>query len=298
MKRILTILAAIAFTFQLCGQDMSYSPLRLYMFDLKQLSPAFTGLEDEQVFAANYQVNHSKIAGAPSTFFIGYENHIKEINSGLGIVFRNEKIGVRMDNHMSLLYNYRLGIDDSKSISIGTSIKRRKHIVDFSQLQVGGDADPVTTIRVVKLYDFEIGVNYQTEHIGLGLNVDNVLQSSDTYRLGAEDVTIKNARMVKSYIFKETQIADWMRLNSSVVFQSDFNAWILDLNNTFRFRKLLLGFNIRGMDNNLQYLVNAGLNIDDLMQLVVVFHSDEYETFSDEGGITGEAMLRIRIKNE
>jgi type IX secretion system PorP/SprF family membrane protein len=285
--------------FLICVSHFAFAQdenLDQYIYNLKAINPAFTGIVNEQNF--DFQWVSSFDREETNTLLIGYSNKMDKINSGVGLLFVSSKYGYRTNTKTSLLYNYQFKLNGKNKLSIGAALKHLRQSFDFSNLEVVDSQDPVI---IESMYlstsniDLDLGVLYQIKNFYVSLGSDNLFQTHSTNGSGFEK---QNTRTISVFVMNEFEF-DRIKFEPSLLYRANFeNRWILDVNATVELYKwVLLGSILRIDDGEKLFpVVNMGLNIKNKVQILSSIYNG-YRKQSNFGSAV-ELMIKIKIKNE
>lgn len=111
-----------------------------------QLNPAFAGTTLAPRITVNHRSQWTQIEGGFKTYAATYEQSIEGMNSGFGLILMadNAMSGVFRRNQFSLIYGYRLQVNDAFFIKFGAEAGLIQNSLDWERLQFGDQIDPVT----------------------------------------------------------------------------------------------------------------------------------------------------------
>ena len=138
------LIASIAFIFTTniaSAQDPAFS--QFYANPL-YLNPAFAGTNVCPRVNLNYRDQWPGIGRTYVTTSVSWDQHIESIGGGLGIAVAQDRAGAGNLNtsHASLLYSYRLRINNTFSMKAGFEASFRMIQLDWSNLTFGDMIDP------------------------------------------------------------------------------------------------------------------------------------------------------------
>ncbi|MEO7987966.1 MAG: PorP/SprF family type IX secretion system membrane protein [Chryseolinea sp.] len=291
MKRLILLLVCISHL--AFAQDEDFDQ---YIYNLKTINPAFTGIVNEQNF--DFQWLSSFDRDDAKTMLIGYSNKIDKINSGVGLIFASSKNSFVTNTKTSLLYNYQFKLNGKNKLSVGTELKHLRQSFDFSDLEF----NPQDPVIIESMYsstsniDLHLGVLYQIKDLYVSLGSDNLLQTHPASGSGLEK---QNTRTISVFVMNEFRF-NRIKFAPSLLYRVNFeNSWMLDINATLEINKwVLLGSILRIDDEGQAFpVINVGLNVKDKVQIISSIYNG-YRTQQTNIGNAIELMLKAKIKNE
>ena len=144
----------------------------LYMFNKAEFNPATTGYSDAVCAygAARFQwmgmKDDSNRIINPRSYLFNIEMPIYSIRSGVGVSVNYSQLGFENNFDIKLNYAYHHPIGDDHLLSIGFSVELMNKSIDYSQLFVFDNGDPVLSDNGIEkgiLTDFGLGLYYQYE---------------------------------------------------------------------------------------------------------------------------------------
>ena len=290
MKKISILFIGFILTFGVEGQDLT--SFRLYSHDLKILNPAFAGTENEQQFNFLHKTFWSKLEESPTSFLLSYENHLEKINSGIGFLLENERIGGDFQFgliDMRLLYNYHIKINRKEKIVFGTGFHYKS--ANSMQIDYSGPSGLGSMNASYSTIDFDLGAAYHSKNTSVGLSTGNVLNSN----LIDELASVSNVRAYRAFVTYKYNLSRDIEVTSLIAYayQNTQRVWDINLNSVLG-EVVLLGINyqIKEGPNSIAYL--AGITIENSFKVLGSFYSNPNKF----RGISYELALFINISNE
>src|SRR5690606_2606079 len=188
MRHLVTyILLLLALT-----SEAQHSPLiSQYMLNGLVINPGYTG--SREVFTANalYRNQWVGFDGAPVTQVVSVHAPLKNKSIALGILFKNEKVGVSNTTGISGNVAYRIFMGDAKlsfGISAGVGILSSR----FSELTTTETSDQAfaADLRSNLQPDFGAGIYFSTKKYFAGISVPSMI--SRQYNITDEQLDIKS----------------------------------------------------------------------------------------------------------
>lgn len=287
-----TLLTAILFIqFTVASAQSQY--FNLYMYDIKLINSAFTGIEESQSFSAFYKRIGSENISDIRSMLLSYENQLQTINSGVGAMAYYNEAGNFTEAGTGLLYNYQIKINGSNKINIGTALHLQKFAIDRDAYRALNTNDPVilTGKSSTTNFDVDLGAAYKRKELLIGVSFANLLEPEFEGFLRKEKSVI-NLSLSNRFILTE-----WLVFKPSVFYSSGQYSHQVDINPVFKVYDLFLlgaGYLVReNRDNNINF--NGGIDIKNTVQLVVHAYSSVYQKYRDNYGSRFEAMVRVSL---
>ncbi len=172
--------------------EAQHSPLiSQYMLNGLVINPGYTG--SREVFTANalYRNQWVGFDGAPVTQVVSVHAPLKNKSIALGILFKNEKVGVSNTTGISGNVAYRIFMGDAKlsfGISAGVGILSSR----FTELTTTETSDQAFAgdLRSNLQPDFGAGIYYSTKKYFAGISVPSMI--SRQYNITDEQLDIKS----------------------------------------------------------------------------------------------------------
>ena len=140
-KTILLTIACLYISYNSFAQDPAFS--QFYANPL-YLNPAFAGSNDCPRVNLNYRDQWPGIEKAYVTSSASWDQHIQGIGGGLGIMVAQDRAGAGnlRTSHASLLYSYRLKINNTFAMKAGFEASYRMLELNWEGLTFGDMIDP------------------------------------------------------------------------------------------------------------------------------------------------------------
>ena len=140
-KIIIVFFAFFLASLTASAQDPAFS--QFYANPL-YLNPAFAGTNDCPRANLNYRDQWPGIGRTYVTTSVSWDQHIESIGGGLGVIVSQDRTGSGNLNttHASLLYSYRLKINNSFAMKAGFEASYRRIDIDWTKLTFGDMIDP------------------------------------------------------------------------------------------------------------------------------------------------------------
>lgn len=142
------------------------------------LNPGFTGITPQQRLTFNHRIQWPNLPQAFSTFAASYDIWVDELKSGFGVLATTDKMGSAgwRTTNVSLLYSYKLRINDKIVFSPGLSFGYGINGLDRTKLRFGDglefggvSLDPdLNRLGNQQYFDFGAGFLFYTKSLWLG----------------------------------------------------------------------------------------------------------------------------------
>jgi len=246
MKRIITI---VLLSIPLMGFSQQEPQFSMFWNNYSLFNPANTGVNNEHYANSTYRTSYVGIENSPQTITANYENKIDKYNSGVGLGYSFEKIGLGKSQKVYLNYAYHLKLPNiNGTISGGVSADYQR--MKFSPLWNGSTTgsnsslDPSLPTGISGgTMNINTGLLFKTEKLELGVSLTQINEAV------IEKVYFTNARHIFGMVSYKIQLIDDLIYKPIVYFKSDFVAGIVELNNQFILKeKYFLGLMYRHTD--------------------------------------------------
>lgn len=235
MKRL--VLISLSFLAVNMSVAQSDKQLTHYMFDNMSFNPATTGFKG-YCATAIYRGQWDKVENAPNTMLINVQASLPKINSGIGISFMNDVIGLGVEREITLNFSHHLYIPNQGHLSAGLALGIEN--IGFDPKWNGPttgwgnsalDATLPTGASGTGL-DVNFGLHWKADKYYVGLSATHLTQpelknvnftkARHYYVMGGYDITNDEGF---AYFLPEG-----MKVTPSVLFKTDGVAGILDFN--------------------------------------------------------------------
>ncbi len=179
---VLALIGFLANTAQ--AQDPSFS--QFYANPL-YLNPAFAGTARCPRICMNFRDQWPNIAGTFVTSSISYDQYVRPLSGGIGVLITNDRAGQGTINTLNVsgIYAYQLNVSPGFSIKFGMQATYGQKQLDWSKLNFGDEIDPrsgfvkktdeIPPPSLVKNYaDFSAGFMAYGEHFYIGGAVNHL----------------------------------------------------------------------------------------------------------------------------
>ena len=283
MKRLITLIFIFTVSF-LYSQQFKNSGL--FQQNISFINPSATAYLTKHFATITYDEKISSFPGNPTTFVAQYEKSLEKINSGLGILLSNERIGFTNDNIGMFQYRYSFKTGEESRILLGVSAgvlhSKNPDIIYFTN---SGD-----TLKGASQGKFTMnaGISYLWKNLYVGvsaLNVTKPIFERLNYNSAIHYVAHAN------YIF---EVSDKFNISP----QAKVMTELVQLSATFnlRFEHYDKFWYLAGVRNVKSFLLGAGIQFWDRLYIGYL-----YEHFTNVLGSYGpshEAFVTFKINNK
>lgn len=197
IKRLLLLTLVLAgFTVtEANAQDPSFT--QFYANPL-YLNPAFAGTARCPRICLNYRNQWPAIAGTFVTYSASYDQHVRPLSGGIGILLTNDRAGAGTLNTLnaSFMYAYQLNVSRGFALKFGVQATYSQRSLDWSKLNFGDEIDPrygfvhktgeVAPPNLTRGFtDFSAGFLGYGERFYFGAAVHHLTQPNQSFWAGA-----------------------------------------------------------------------------------------------------------------
>ncbi|MEO6304439.1 MAG: type IX secretion system membrane protein PorP/SprF [Bacteroidia bacterium] len=154
------------------------------------LNPAFTGASACSRLALNYRNQWGAIPGTFTTYQVAADHYVKEIHSGIGLLFFSDKAGSGSlkTTQFSLLYSYNLQINKKYAARAGFSAGGVQRSIDYSslifgdQIARGGASSSIENTSQVRTsyFDASVGMLFYSARSWVGFSINHINQPNQS----------------------------------------------------------------------------------------------------------------------
>lgn len=169
------------------------------------LNPAFSGGGKSNSLNTNYRYQWPGLGAPYKTFHAAVDFPFNRINSGIGILFSNDRAGdIIITNTYQISYAYALNLGELVSIRGGVKGGLIHSKLDFSKLTFGDMIDPrrgfiyetnqKPTIKENIIYpDFGVGFLLSAKKLNFGFAVDHINKPNNSHFEESEKLPVKTS---------------------------------------------------------------------------------------------------------
>lgn len=198
MKRILTIIIC----FVLIKSWAQDAQLSQYYATATYLNPAFSGVQNNSKTGLQYRNQWRGIGNAYTTSLVHAEHLFEKYNSGVGLLFINDREGAGslQNTEVAGMYSFRLKLSENAALipSIQGSYVQRS--IDFAALNfadqytkagvTGGTSESFPSDKVTYV-DFAAGLLYFNPKFFLGSSVHHLTEPEQSFSTVSDKVNMK-----------------------------------------------------------------------------------------------------------
>jgi len=286
MKILTSIILIISFNVN-AQQEPQFS---MFWQNYSLFNPANSGLDYEHYANITYRNNWVKLENSPKVMSALYETKIDKFNSGIGVGFLRDRIGLQVSNRYYINYNYQISFNKSKlSLGLGTAYDIMQFNTDWLPPSgLGGTLDPNLPVGLKQgKLNLNFGAVYKLKRLKIGISLTQANQAL------YEKLSFKKAKHFFLLAQYRIQVVDKFEIIPTFYLKSDFIAGVWDLNMRFIYdKKYWIGFFYR------QYKTigfQAGFTIFNNFNLA--YNYDLVSSpFAQYYGATHEFSLGVKLK--
>lgn len=236
--------------------------------------------------------------GAPSFQGITLHAPIKNSPNSIGINMINDVIGVNQKTSASLLYSYRIRVNENDYFSFGTSVALNMLKADYTLINSTDPSDPVFNGNSSYIApNFSLGMYYFSKKYYIGISSPQLL--TNTIQPGINNGSTSFEKENLHFFLhggSEFKVNDAIKINASTLLKRVSGAPLqIDLNAQINYKdKITLG--ISGRTSKI--LVGMfGIKVNNKLKLAYAFDTD----FSDLNKVSSgshEIMLIFGLKDK
>jgi type IX secretion system PorP/SprF family membrane protein len=286
MKNLVYIFILVLGSSSFAQQD----PLYAQFWNTQQrFNPAYTGLKAQHEAHAMARWQWVQVNGAPETQLVTYGTKLNKINSGVGLVYEHEYIGLTEVNLLKLNYAYHLQFSDEHLLSFG--LAAGANTFSYTEAWIPPTSEPDGSIPDDGLnigFTSDLGIFYSFKRFDAGLSVTQLVDSRNT-------PTYSEARhyyFYAGYLFGKD---DGFQVKPQLFYRTTNGFQAFDVNALFTYQaKYLLGLSYR---NRNSFCFSGGYTLKERFNLTYTY---ELTTSKLNNGVSGgshELHLGFRLKN-
>lgn len=275
-----------------------YTPSDLYQYNYTTISPSFAGLEGQKITGtANVYAFRSRPYEASG--FIGYENKISKINSGVGFSADFMNYARTTRTNLNLLYNYQWSLDENRKVVAGAKITSSQLAFSHLETAILDPLHPMQYYGISRANTTVVGASvlYKKDKIFLGISVDNLFQKA----YHTDNIALLSGYFDKQFNFivgDQFRLGEKISTTHSIYVINKKDYWRFDLNNSvlidnWLIAGLSLEVNNSDSDNQIYPKANAGFNVSNKAQFIFSAYSEA----NNRGGkkFSGQMMMMFNL---
>lgn len=258
MKRLLILVLLGWVSSHAIAQDPQFS--QYYQVPL-YLNPGFAGITSQQRVSIAHRVQWPNLPQAFATYAASYDIFVDELRSGFGILATTDKMGTAgwRTTNFSLLYSYKVKINDNLVFSPGLSFGYGFNGLDRSRLRLGDGLeygnisldDALFRLNNQQYFDFGSGFLLYSRALWVGaafahMNQPNISILNDESRLPMKITLHGGARLslARNTFRKRTERSSY--LTPSFIYRKQGPISQLDLGMNYHIDPVSVGLWYRG----------------------------------------------------
>lgn len=258
MKRLLILVLLAGVSSHAIAQDPQFS--QYYQVPL-YLNPGFAGITSQQRVSIAHRVQWPNLPQAFATYAASYDIFVDELRSGFGILATTDKMGTAgwRTTNFSLLYSYKVKINDKLVFSPGLSFGYGFNGLDRSRLRLGDGLeygnisldDALLRLNNQQYFDFGSGFLLYSRALWVGaafahMNQPNISILNDESRLPMKITVHGGARLslARNTFRKRTERSSY--LTPSFIYRKQGPISQLDLGMNYHIDPVSVGLWYRG----------------------------------------------------
>ncbi len=258
MKRLLILVLLGWVSSHAIAQDPQFS--QYYQVPL-YLNPGFAGITSQQRVSIAHRVQWPNLPQAFATYAASYDIFVDELRSGFGILATTDKMGTAgwRTTNFSLLYSYKVKINDNLVFSPGLSFGYGFNGLDRSRLRLGDGLeygnisldDALFRLNNQQYFDFGSGFLLYSRALWVGaafahMNQPNISILNDESRLPMKITVHGGARLslARNTFRKRTERSSY--LTPSFIYRKQGPISQLDLGMNYHIDPVSVGLWYRG----------------------------------------------------
>lgn len=217
-------------------QDPMYTQ---YMFNISSVNSAAIGRGDNISLMAVDRLQWVGFEGAPKTLSLTADIPVKFFNSGVGLTYVNDRIGVEQNNNLYLDYAYHIKLTEKIKLGMGIKAGFKVFSAAYSDMDLENNTDQqyANDIQGDIMPNFGLGLFAYSDNYYLGLSapklVNHKYEGSEAVAGGEE----RHYFIIGGYV---------QPINQDIVFKPAFNLKMvqaskasLDITANFLFREII-----------------------------------------------------------
>ncbi len=279
-----------------------------HLFNRTFINPANAGVADRVEAVAFYRSQWVGLEGSPEYQSVTADLPLFDINSGVGLSFYNDALGVERNTAVYAVYAYHKSLGKGK-LSVGLRAGWVQKGFDGSQLTTPGgqyndNTQPVHNDGVIPNVnvsggtpDVGLGVQYSTAEYFVGVSLDQLLAPSLQLQGGNTSPEIALRRHINLHAGYDFAVANRWLVTPTALVRSDFVKNQLDVavvatyNRFIRFGAGYRGYNGRSQDAIIAIL---GLQLSEQWQFGYSYDYNISELANVNAG-THELFVRYQL---
>lgn len=257
----------------------------LFQQNISFYNPSATAYQTKHYGTIQYNTRLTGINGHPTSFIAQYEKELENINSGIGLLVYNDRIGFSTYNVGMLQYRYTIKTGDDSQLFLGVSagVFHSK----FSELI--SYPEPTDTIKSASQGKFTLnaGVSYQWKNLYVGVSAMNATQPI------FDRLNLNTAIHYTAHAKCDFEISEKFTISPQGQFLTDWVLATTTLN--VRFEHFNKFWYLAGVQNLKSFMVGAGIQFWD--RLYVGYLYQHFKLQLGHSHPSHEAFITYKINN-
>ncbi len=156
---------------------IAQSNIRLnnYWGNARYINPAAIYDKYLAVFSMAARKQWIGIQGSPMTYFASGSVFLEKLNTQLGLIAIQDKIGYSSISNINFTYGYAIQLERDWELHLGTGLNFQSLSYDISQISVNSDNDPnlYQNLNLENNFNADIGIEITNKSLRLGLSSQN-----------------------------------------------------------------------------------------------------------------------------
>ena len=162
---------------------LAQSNIRLnnYWGSAQYINPAFIYDKYEAVFSMAARKQWLGVSGSPITFFASGSTYIDNLNTQLGLIAIQDKVGYTSVTNLDLTYAYALKMGQDWQLHLGLGLNYQNLSYDMSKVKLSDNNDPAAYENLLTESNFnsDIGIELTNKSLRLGVSSLNLFSAFD-----------------------------------------------------------------------------------------------------------------------
>ena len=163
---------------------IAQSNIRLnnYWGNAHYINPAAIYDKYQAVFSMAARKQWVGVAGSPMTFFASGSTYIDNLNTQLGLIAVQDKIGYTSITNLDFTYAYAIKLNEEWQLHLGLGLNYQSLSYDISKVSLSSDYDPTAYQNLLSTDNFnsDIGVEVTNKSFRLGASSQNIFSAFST----------------------------------------------------------------------------------------------------------------------
>ena len=157
---------------------IAQSNIRLnnYWGNAHYINPASIYDKYQAVFSIAARKQWIGVSGAPMTFFASGSTYLDNLNTQLGLIAIQDKIGYTSITNLDFTYAYALKFQDDMQFHMGVGLTYQSLSYDVSKVNLADDSDPTVyqNLLTENNYNADFGLELTDKNYRIGMSSQNI----------------------------------------------------------------------------------------------------------------------------